>query len=64
MEKGDLVAIYMQGEAVLFCVIGLYQREDDGEIIAVLAMIDPKQLRQIPLEILQDNKLDAITLIH
>ena len=64
MERGDLVAIYLQGEAVLFCIIGLYQNEDDGEVMAILALINPEQLRHIPLELLQNNQLEPITLIH
>ena len=49
MERGDLVAIYLQGEAVLFCIIGLYQDEVEGEVMAILALIDPEQLRHIRL---------------
>ncbi len=64
MERGDLVAIYLQGEAVLFCIIGLYQNEVDGKVMAILALIDPEQLRHIPLELLQNNQLEPITLIH
>lgn len=64
MEKGDLIAIYRQGEAILFCLIGLYESEDNGGVMAVLALIDPEKLRHIPLEILQHNQLEPATVIN
>jgi hypothetical protein len=49
MQKGDLIVVHDDGQLVIYCVVGLYSNKS-GENLALLAVIDPNQLIQAPVE--------------
>lgn len=41
MKIGDIVSRKIYGEDMQFCIIGFYTNQDNGERVAILALLDP-----------------------
>lgn len=55
MNKGDLFTVYMDGAAMMVCVLGFYEEEYSGEEMVILAVVNQENMVYVPL-----NDLEAI----
>ncbi|NPV92575.1 MAG: hypothetical protein HPY50_17555 [Firmicutes bacterium] len=62
MERGDLISINLRGRDVIFCIVGRYQDQEDGQEILVMALIDPDQIVHIKSNRLGIKGLDNTTM--
>jgi len=49
VQKGDLIVVHDDGQLIIYCIIGFYNNKS-GENLALLAVVDPSQLIQAPVE--------------
>ncbi|WP_201721914.1 hypothetical protein [Desulfotomaculum copahuensis] len=50
MKIGDIVTRKVYGEDMQFCILGFYTRQDTGERVAILAMLDPAQVTEAAVQ--------------
>lgn len=50
MKIGDIVTRKVYGEEMQFCILGFYTKQNTGERVAILAMLDPSSVIEARLE--------------
>lgn len=60
MRIGDIVTRRVFGSDVQFCILGFYTKQDSGERVAILAMLDPSLVIEARVEELSPASLRNI----
>jgi len=50
MKIGDIVTRKVYGEEIQFCILGFYTRQDTGERVAILALLDPAKVTEAAVQ--------------
>jgi len=60
MRIGDIVTRRVFGSDEQFCILGFYTKQDSGERVAILAMLDPSSVIEARVEELSPASLRNI----